>query len=359
MVGFISNIVSHTHKLYPRESLFSYEEERTTHRRHFLRGGDPLFSTDDAIDLRRGAGTMRRSTCPPDFKLRMASTGELTPLSDIPAGASVYHIHENSDREERNPSANVWENGSLRGYQCWKCHIKYYAKDVGKHKLESRFPFIEGHECREAETDSDGNQYSFIGDPDHLNDLDWKKLLEKFAVVLDAPMGSGKTAELVRLVDYIRKRAYEEGKRFRVLVVTYRISLAWQLARRLGLQCYKADENSGDRVGVRNEQKRIDEEISNDVHDYLVICLNSLAKLGDKPWDYIIVDECGLVRLSFVSNPMTKNGLVSEVWKVYLRLMRSCKHVILAQDFVSEKDVEFYLAPAGRDWMTRRDVSAF
>ena len=352
------NLASNTNfRLF--ESLCSYEEERTTHRRHFLLGGDPIFSTDNAIDIRRGAGSMRRATCTPDFKLRMASTGELTPLRDIPAGASVYHIHENSTREERNPSANVWENGNLRGYLCWKCNIKYYSKDVGKHKLEKRFPFIDGVECREAETDSDGNQHGFIGDPDHLNDFDWKQLLEKFAVIIDAPMGAGKTAELARLVEYIRRRAEEERRRFRVLVVTYRISLAWQLARRLGLQCYKADENSGDRVGVRNEQRRIDAEIKNDQHDYLVICLNSLAKLGEKPWDCIIFDECGLVRLSFVSNTLTKNGVVSDVWNAYLRLMRNCKHVVLAQDFVSEKDVEFYLAPAGRDWMTRIDVSAF
>ena len=96
----------------------------------------------------------------------------------------------------------------------------------------------------------------------------------KKVVVISAPMGSGKTEQVVSLI----LGAFSNDKS--VLVVSFRQFLATQQALRLGIECYLDMDTREMQEGP----------------NYLTCCLNSIHKIGPKQYDYIILDECGIIR---------------------------------------------------------------
>jgi superfamily II DNA or RNA helicase len=67
--------------------------------------------------------------------------------------------------------------------------------------------------------------------------IKWRLALEKRFIVINAPMGSGKTEQLRNLVRYLERSNIQNKKPNllpRILVVTFRQLLAQQLAERFG-----------------------------------------------------------------------------------------------------------------------------
>ena len=160
-------------------------------------------------------------------------------------------------------------------------------------------------------------------------------MLVKYAII-DAIMGTGKTHEINRLINALRA---DTSRSWRILVITFRVSLAVQMADRFNMQCYKVPPQLEE--STRGAQRELDACIRRDEYDELVICINSVGKLGPKKWDFVIADECGLMRLHTLSSITTPhlNTIMPEMKK----LVRAADHVVLSQEFVAEKDVEFYM----------------
>jgi hypothetical protein len=100
----------------------------------------------------------------------------------------------------------------------------------------------------------------------------------------------------------------------RILVVTFRQLLAQQLAERFGFLCY---------VDLTNE-----ELVSSP--DMLTICLNSITKLGSYMYDYLILDECGLIRRHSMSTTLYKS--LEVVYNSFKYLLTNAQHVVMLQD---------------------------
>lgn len=81
-----------------------------------------------------------------------------------------------------------------------------------------------------------------------------------------------------------------------------------------------------------------EEEMNNGVKK-LTICLNSLTKLGSMLYDVVILDECGLIRRHFLSNTCKK--YVAAIYNQFVGLLRAAKFVVMCQDGVSERDIQF------------------
>eukprot|EP00978_Attheya_sp_CCMP212_P020278 scaffold57796_cov53-Attheya_sp.AAC.1 len=90
-------------------------------------------------------------------------------------------------------------------------------------------------------------------------------------------MGAGKTEQISVMLYQLRINGggahVHVDELPSVCVVSFRVLLAMQQATRLGMSCYTD-------VGK-------DDEMPN----WIVICLNSLLRLGDKTYDYVILDE--------------------------------------------------------------------
>ena len=268
----------------------------------------------------------------PKEVFKVQSSQDLTPFLDIPAGEMIYHRHNGRPTAERTASAKTWSRGSARGYFCFTCGINYHAKESGVTILEDRYLFPKDS-VRQPEVDPTTNApFPYISDPADSNAVDWGAFLQKKWTIIDAPMGLGKTRELERLMAHVNRPSTLRPK---VLVVTFRVSLAFELARRLGIQCYRPKESNEIR------QKELDGAIRRDRYDQLVICINSLGKLGSDHWDIIVFDECGLIRLHCLASITTSH--LHLWWETFVRLMQNASNVILAQEFVSERDVEFYM----------------
>jgi hypothetical protein len=111
----------------------------------------------------------------------------------------------------------------------------------------------------------------------------------------------------------------------RVLVISFRELLARQQANRLGLVCYK--DVSFEEVKHGPPQ--------------LAICLNSILRLPAITYDYLILDECGLIHRHFLS---ATTQHVQDVYNWFTQFVNKAKTVILLQDCISTEDVRFYTA---------------
>ena len=286
--------------------------------------------------------TTEQAQFDPNTEFLVQGTGRRVPFHDIADGEMIHHRHH-GEIEESTASASVWKKCRRSGFFCHTCQVNYNAKEAEIPDLEDRFLFQKQQE-RVAK-----NGENYIGDPDNDNDIKWQEWLEKKWAVIDAPMGSGKTEQLANLMRVLNQPCYE---RKRVLVVTFRVALAHQMSKRLLIKCYKAES------GQEADQKELDKAISTNQHDKLVICINSLHKIGSQPWDVVIFDECGLIRLHCLA-PITTPQL-NVIFPNFISIIKDADNVILAQEFVSEKDVEFYMAfDDADDPYDNRTVNAF
>ena len=287
-------------------------------------------------------------------EFRSRSTHVLTPFHLLEAGEMVYHRHD-GHTEEQTASAKVVHTSRSRGVHCWRCDTFFVATDFAPPESlrveEPRYPFLPS-ETRHAIVLPTGGVHPYIGGPARgQNHVQWRSFLyERKFIVIDAPMGSGKTQELARLGWLIEQEARKK-KPQTVLVVTFRVSLATQLAVRLSMRDYKVTTTD------RFTQEQLNAMIRAGEFDKLVICLNSLMKVGDKKFDVLILDECGLIRRYFVSRVMT--SVLAGVWKKFIRLVQSARNVIMCQDYVSQADVGFYTGLDDVDPTNRAEVRAF
>jgi hypothetical protein len=214
------------------------------------------------------------------------------------SGEFFHHIHNTV--EERTPSAKTFPGG----FHCFGCNTTFVVER--ENPVEQPYPFLP-EETKQAE------------DPfARLTTIPWDTFLQKKFCVVSAPMGSGKTEQLISLVD--KAKAEEKS----VCVVSFRRFLAMDQAKRLDIACY---------CMLPADQMR-------DGPDRLTICLNSLCMLGGKSYDIVILDECGLIRRHFLCRTVSK-----VLWPVYhrfVRLIQDAENVIMMQDVVTQKDVDFY-----------------
>ena len=292
----------------------------------------------------------QRMSIQPDDEYRLRSTKCFQKFSNIQNGELVYHRHDGQIEEEGQASAKVIFTPTRRGVFCYRCQIFYVMEETeGDHlgAKEERYPYT-NDDIREADLDSEGRHFPFIADPLNQNNLPWKRWLEKCKfIIVDAPMGSGKTHQLERLA--IRQKSDNKS----ILVITFRVSLAYQMAKRLNMQCYKAPPGQES----RSIQSNLDHRIKNNEFHHLVISVNSLGKLGDMTYDTVILDECGLIRRHFLSSIMMK--CLGYVWNRFINTIQDAKNVIMCQDFVSLPDVEFYTTLDNIDATNRNEVMAF
>jgi hypothetical protein len=176
---------------------------------------------------------------------------------------------------------------------------------------EEAYPFL----LNEITADLDTTAY--------MPNVDWAVMLSKKYVVVEGPMGSGKTFQLQRLLDYLDREYGALQKR--ILVVSFRTVLSIQQAHRFGIKCY---------LDLSKDRMRRDPP-------QLTCCLNSLVFLSKDPkYDVLILDECGLIRRHFMSNTM--GSCLRECYDALKRIQRNAKNVIMLQEGISVEDVRFY-----------------
>jgi hypothetical protein len=212
-------------------------------------------------------------------------------------GEFLFHVH--GGVEESTPSAKTFRGG----FHCFGCNNTYGT--LRTRAWEENFPFLEDEITEAEEADA------------YLPAIQWVDLQTRKFCVVSAPMGSGKTEQVISLVN----QAVEEEKR--VCVVSFRRFLAQQQAVRLGVKCYL---------------EMSDEDIRS--CDMLTICVNSLSKLGTQRYQTVILDECGLIRRHFLSTVCV--NVLGKVYDRFVQLIREASFVVMLQDGVSREDVQFY-----------------
>lgn len=178
--------------------------------------------------------------------------------------------------------------------------------------------------------------------------IPWMNMIDngkdtKRLVVLQAPMAMGKTHEMACLVLQMRDKYKEyidssEGReKGSVLVLTHRRALGMDQANRMTCHFYQDmkmsdghyeeyDENTGTGLG----QVR-----------YLVCCVNSIHHIKDTHiYQTVIIDEAGLVRQHCCSD-ICRN-IEGVMFNSIRRILQKCKSVVIAQELLTEDDVEFW-----------------
>ena len=149
-------------------------------------------------------------------------------------------------------------------------------------------------------------------------------------------MGAGKTDAIVNLVTYLYERSGpnpDSEDENSLIVLSHRRFLAKQSSERLGIPCYM--ELSAERL--REDPPRM-----------LSLVINSLTRLSaDRKYGVIVLDEAGLVRRHLFSE--TIGGRLLPIFHRLGELVRNAKHVIMLQDGISQRDVQFYTELANVD----------
>lgn len=228
----------------------------------------------------------------------------------------IYHRHDGG-AEEENASATVFPGG----FRCWVCRKSY-----GVPRTSAREEPYDFEEVVVEENDAQRK----------LPKLDWRRWMQRKFFVLHSPMGTGKTEQLMYLVD----RAI--GKEWSLLVPSFRRMLATQQAHRFAVECYL---------------KLPPEVLKNEPPNHLVICVNSLDLIGERSYDIVILDEVGLIRRHFLSSTCQK--VLSKVYDRFCRFIREAKFVAMCQDGVSREDVQFVTDICGVDADDRARVGSY
>jgi hypothetical protein len=172
----------------------------------------------------------------------------------------------------------------------------------------------------------------------YMPNIEWDTLLARKYVVIAAPMGSGKTQQVCKLLNTLDGR--HGPLNYSVIVISFRILLSIQQAKRFGIHCY-TDLNTTD---LKQNPKQ------------LTICVNSLGKLGDNAqYDYVILDECGLIRRHFLGRTMGSRA--EELYGRLKDLQKGAKNVIMLQDGITRNDIQFYTEAEGIECDNRIMVS--
>ena len=223
-----------------------------------------------------------------------------------------YIRHDHGTGVEANASARVFPGG----FRCFACQMSFGVVEEASeeepfHCTDMRIVTTNNPE---AQIPLGRTQFNWAAEG-----IDWDVATQKKWFVVQAPMGSGKTEQLV---SFMSGPALQRG--WRVLVVSFRQYLASQQSMRLGTYCY---------LGLTNQEIRADPSP-------LTICLNSLWKLGDQNYDAILLDEAGLIRRHFLSSTVT--SVLVQVYEKFCRLIRGAEFVVMLQASLSQEDVQFY-----------------
>jgi hypothetical protein len=251
----------------------------------------------------------------------LTETGVRKEFKDCEDGDWVFHCTDGSSLGAV-PTARVFDGGMW----CSACKVTYTGNESSP--WEEPYPFL----TEEMEMSSNSQAY--------MPELDWDKLLSKKWVVIEAPMGSGKTYQLETLLLSLDERFTNDG--YSVLVISFRRLLSQQQAKRLGITCYLDLDREQMREGPRQ----------------LTLCLNSVALLPPRvSYDYVIFDECGLIRRHFLGTTMT--NCTREAYQRLVSLQQKAKNVILLQDGITLEDVQFFAEADEWDCESRDKVSAY
>ncbi len=126
-------------------------------------------------------------------------------FSAFRVGDFIRHDHFGNGVERR-ASASVYPGG----FRCFVCNVSY---GVAREQLWAD-PYVFYDD--EITTNDDPVAY--------MPDLDWENMMNKKYIIIGGPMGSGKTEQVVRLVD----RLTNDNPNLRVLLVAFRRMLAIQ-----------------------------------------------------------------------------------------------------------------------------------
>ena len=286
-----------------------YIENRYTYRKH-----RQLTSEERGL-VNRDITMQPRQPVHVDECFR-TEAGYMQPFRLFNVGDWLFHVHNGV--EEQTPSAKVFPGG----FHCFGCGETFAVPSASE---EDSYEFFE-EEIQRSDHPSA-----------RLNDFDWERIImhnhgnKKFHIIC-APMGSGKTHQMEYLTNYCWDHQHS------VCCVSFRIFLATQQAQRLACVDYQRWNN------LMNPP------------DYLVVVLNSLKRVGPKNYDFVILDECGLIRRHFLST--TVRNILCPVYKRFVDLIRSAGTVVLLQDGKTREDVQFYTDLDGVDCEDRDKVFA-
>ena len=275
-----------------------YKEKRLTIRQQ------SLLTSEETTQARAAVTSISNDNIwdpvDPDEIFR-SEDGTKKPFRFFRPGEFLFHVH--SGQEEKTPSAKTFPGG----FHCFGCNTTFaLPRPMVK---EDEFPF-EADEITESDESTDW-----------LPDINWNEIMKKKWCTVSAPMGSGKTHQLTRLADTV----YSMTPRKSMIVVGFRRFLCIQQAKRLEVMCY-LEYNT--------------QELMETPPDMLTICANSLWKLGDKEYDVVVLDECGLVRRHFLNSTVTK--VLGSVYNRFVQLIKNAEFVCMLQDGVSHEDIQFY-----------------
>jgi Origin of replication binding protein len=120
------------------------------------------------------------------------------------------------------------------GIRCFACNKTFI--------VPRETPFEEGYMFTVDEKIKSTNPSQY------MPDVNWDECIgKKKVMVINAPMGSGKTEQLMKMVEYLD----ENEASSRLLAISFRELLARQQASRLGTVCYKDCEIEQLRLGPR------------------------------------------------------------------------------------------------------------
>ena len=285
-----------------------YEEKRKTKTQRRL-----LTHAERANAMRNIEDFDPHEPVSPDEVFR-DEDGTYKPFRLFRSGDCFHHMHNGI--EERTPSARVF-NG---GFHCFGCARTFAC--VTTPAKEPLFPF------EDAEIDESDDAKAF------MPNIRWREKMQRKFCVVHAPMGSGKTYQLARLVN----RCVRENKS--VCLVAFRVMLAKQLATRLGVECYT--NLTKDEIDAAPKM--------------LVISVNSLWKVGyARDYDVVLFDEAGFTRRHFISTTCTQ--MLTGIYERFVHLVKAAQFVVMLQDGISLEDVKFYTEVCSLSPTDRQHVS--
>jgi hypothetical protein len=274
-----------------RPDNMDYEEGRVTRREQRL-----LDRAERSLASESLGDRMAKELVSPDEIFR-CEDGVRKAFRFFKPGEFLFHVHNGV--EEKTPSAKTFSGG----FHCFGCDHTYGVPRT--RAWEETYPFVPDEILESDDADA------------FLPPLPWVDYLKKKYCVVSAPMGSGKTEQLVDLVNSL------DENEDTVCVVSFRRFLAYQQSIRLGVHCYL------DMTDVEIKES-----------SWLTVCVNSLWKLGSHDFKYVILDECGLIRRHFLSTICVK--ILAKVYDRFVQLIREAKFVVMLQDGISREDVQFY-----------------
>lgn len=149
-----------------------------------------------------------------------------------------------------------------------------------------------------------------------IEEDDHKFIFDRFIFLL-AHMGKGKTSFILRFL--------KQNKKSKILFISSR--------------CTFADYIEGDfnEIGLINYQSIKGKEIN---EDKIIISLESIHKLKNKDYDYVIIDECETVFKNL--DGATMGGKTLDNFNILKELINNCQKCIIADAFITNRTITFF-----------------